>query len=521
LAEAQQVLIERIKAGQRLAQLGQFVAAAELFQSLLDGGATDPAISVELGYALKDAGQGEAASKALQQALRLAPDNIRLLNAHGLVLTDLRRLEEALEAFDKACQADPKSAGSLGNLARTLLSLGRAKEAAMAAQQALMLDGGLIPVLQTLRAALFEAGQIDAGVSLCEKLASDPGASDATLGLRATCCEDLGRHRQALELWLRFAQTGGGGDQAVFNAALAALRLEDYPLGWQLWSKRAIDRRRDLSSQNMDVPYWTGKEPLAGRSLFIYPEQGFGDCIQFARYLTQLDALGPRQLTLAFPKALEPLYRNMDSVRVLRQGEAVGQPDLQCSVASLPCCLLAARGTIEIPAPLPPRLDQAKVRFWSDLLGPRIRPRLGIATSGNPEHHNDRNRSIALELLRPLASAGFELICLQRELRDSDQSAARQMGLQFRGSQIEDFGDAAALASLCERVVSVDSAPAHLAGSMGIETLVLLPALADWRWGVARERSVWYPSVRLFRQDQRRDWGIPIAQLMKALRVAG
>jgi tetratricopeptide (TPR) repeat protein len=514
----EQHFTERLQVAQGLAQQGQFMAAAVQFQSLVDSGATDAAVFVQLGYALKDAGQNEAAAEALLRGLQFYPSNIRLLNAHGLVLTDLRRLDEALVEFEKACIADPNSAGSLSNLARTLLALGRPGEAASKAQDAVALDRGLVPALQTLRAALFDDGQIDAGIKLCEQIVADPDSSSATLGLRATCSEDLGMHQQALDLWLSFAQTERGGKQAVFNAALCALRLEQYRLGWQLWAQRPLDRLRDLTARGMDVPYWTGEQSLEGRSLLIYPEQGFGDCIQFVRYVRELEQLRPSGLTLAFPAALEPLYRGFDSVRVLTQGEEVGRPELQCSVASLPSCLLLARGEFEIPPPCRPALDASKVRRWSGLLGPRSRPRLGIASSGNPEHHNDRNRSIALELLLPLAAEGFELICLQRELRDSDQMAARDMGLRFFGKQIEDFGDAAALASLCDRVVSVDSAPAHLAASMGIDTLILLPFLADWRWGIDHRRSAWYPSARLFRQHNQRNWSAPIAELIGVLR---
>ena len=510
---------ERMQTGQRLARQGQFGAAAELFQSLLDGGANDPAVFVELGYAYKDAGQSEAAAEVLLRGLELAPANIRLLNARGLVLTDLRRLDEARTAFEMASQTDPHSAGSLSNLARTLLALGRPREAAVTAQAALTLDSSLVQALQTLRAALFEDGQVDAAIALCDNILASADQSDATLGLRATCSEDLGMHRQALELWLRFARSERGSKEAVFNAALSALRLEDYRLGWPLWAQRSHHERRDLGSQGIHVPYWSGKQSLEGRSLLIYPEQGFGDCIQFARYLTALKDLRPAELTLALPAALEPLYRGFESVRVLKQGEAVGNPDLQCSVASLPSCLLLARGEVEIPPPHRLRLDESKVRFWSQRVGHRNRPRIGIASSGNPQHHNDRNRSIALHLLQPLAAEGFDLICLQRELRDSDQGIARDMGLQFFGQQIEDFSDVAALASLCQHVVSVDSAPAHLAASLGINTLILLPFLADWRWGIGHQCSAWYPSARLFRQGKERNWRAPIAELIGTLRT--
>jgi tetratricopeptide (TPR) repeat protein len=182
----EQHFIERLQVAQGLAQQGQFMAAAVQFQSLVDSGATDAAVFVQLGYALKDAGQNEAAAEALLRGLQFSPSNIRLLNAHGLVLTDLRRLDEALVEFEKACIADPNSAGSLSNLARTLLALGRPGEAASKAQDAVALDRGLVPALQTLRAALFEDGQIDAGIELCEQIVAVAKISACT-NKHSTC----------------------------------------------------------------------------------------------------------------------------------------------------------------------------------------------------------------------------------------------------------------------------------------------------------------------------------------------
>jgi len=147
-------------------------------------------------------------------------------------------------------------------------------------------------------------------------------------------------------------------------------------------------------------------------------------------------------------------------------------------------------------------------------------PRIGIAWSGNPKHTNDPNRSIALKEFLPLLSAGVEIVSLQRDVREADREVlkATPQILDFV-SEVKDFADTAALVSLLDLVVSVDTAPVHLAGALGKPVWVLLPFAADWRWLLDREDSPWYPTARLFRQPAIGDWDRVIRRVVKELRV--
>jgi len=205
---------------------------------------------------------------------------------------------------------------------------------------------------------------------------------------------------------------------------------------------------------------------------------------------------------------------------VVARGEELPAFDVHCPVGSLPLAFKTESATI--PADIPYlAADQARVAKWRARLGElERRPRGGIAEdrvprfrvavtwSGNPQHANDRNRSIPFAGLAPLWSApAIEFISIQRELRSDD---ARMLGDQARitdlGSELDDFADTAAVLALVDLVITVDTSVAHLAGAMGRPVWILLPFAADWRWGQASETSRWYPSARLLRQPTLGDW---------------
>jgi Glycosyltransferase family 9 (heptosyltransferase) len=156
--------------------------------------------------------------------------------------------------------------------------------------------------------------------------------------------------------------------------------------------------------------------------------------------------------------------------------------------------------------------------LWQDRLGARRGPRIGIAWSGNPRNKNDRDRSLRLEELAPIAALGLPLYCLQRDLRLNDlPDFATFAKIQYFGELLRDFSDTAALMAHLDLVITVDTAVAHLAGAMGKPVWVLVPTAADWRWMLGRDDSPWYPTMRLFRQPQRCDWSPVIVRIRDEL----
>jgi len=252
------------------------------------------------------------------------------------------------------------------------------------------------------------------------------------------------------------------------------------------------------------VPEWSGREPLAGRSILVHAEQGLGDSIQMLRYAPLLHARGAT-VHVEMPASLRAIANAVPGVSsVTVSGEAAPATDFHVPTMSLP----RAFGTRldSIPGGVPYiAADASRVAHWRGRL-PAGRKRLGIAWSGNPGHVNDSNRSIALADLAPLAATGVEVVALQKDLRPGDAELLDRLGWRHFGGELHDFTDTAALLSCVDRVITVDTSIAHLAGAMGLETRLMLPFSPDWRFLLDRADTPWYPTMRLFRQPSIGAW---------------
>lgn len=262
-----------------------------------------------------------------------------------------------------------------------------------------------------------------------------------------------------------------------------------YDEGFALWEARhAVPA---MAKPQLPYPEWRG-EPVAGKSLLIWLEQGLGDQIQFARFAPQLAAQGADVTLLCLPP-LARLFSAHLGVRVVAAQGAVNFPDPDFWVMA---CSLAWRMGVEVAsipsAPYLGPMDKAAAP-------PAGRFRIGLKTTGNPHHENDANRSLSPQAAERLAAS------LPGEVVDLDPAA----------TGAKDFGDTADLLASLDYVVSVDTAVAHLAGAMGRPGAVLLPATeTDWRWLRDRSDSPWYPSLTLYRQPSPGAWDEPLATLV-------
>ena len=210
--------------------------------------------------------------------------------------------------------------------------------------------------------------------------------------------------------------------------------------------------------------------------------------------------------TLERSRALSAARAHLD--RGVRFGQA----------GSLPRALGTKPTNIPAVVPYLKPSDQ-KIAAWRARLADISSPRIAIAWSGNARHPNDRNRSIALSLLEPILSLDqFNVLSIQRELRQEDvELFARLPQLTHLGQDLADFDDTAAVVSLVDLVISVDTSVAHLAGALARPTWILLPFCPDWRWMIDRDDSPWYPTARLFRQPALGDWPSVIRRVGKEL----
>ena len=306
------------------------------------------------------------------------------------------------------------------------------------------------------------------------------------------------------------------------NEAYILLALGRFALGWKAYEARwdtVIDGVPALRRHG-DRPRLHRSTRLADKTLLLHAEQGFGDTLQFVRYAPMLTHAGARVIV----EAQAPLVALLHSVPGVAQVVAIDEPlpafDLQCPLLSLPlaCGTTLASIPAEVPYLTP---SPERIAAWRRRLGRRRagRRRIAIAWSGNPDHANDRNRSIPLrQVLSFLDRSDRELHVAQTQIRTADRSTLDQWPeVTDHSAALQDFADTAALLSLMDLVICVDTAVAHVAGAMARPTWLLLPFSAEWRWLVGRSDTPWYPTMRLFRQAAPGDWDSVLAAVAQAL----
>ncbi|MGY0778037.1 glycosyltransferase family 9 protein [Azospirillum argentinense] len=265
---------------------------------------------------------------------------------------------------------------------------------------------------------------------------------------------------------------------------------------------------------------WDGR-PLPEGTLLLVADQGFGDTIQFARYLPMVASLCPN-LVVACSPDMRPVIRSLPGgYRTVTDWEEAPPFAAHAALSSLPG-LFGTRPD-SVPPPLPGlRAEPERVERWTERLDgllPRGYRRIGLVWAGRPTHGNDRNRSLPLARLAPFfALEKTALVSLQKGPAQAE--AARYYGtapLVDLGSELESFPDTMAVLALLDHVVCVDTAVAHLAGAMGRPTAVLLPYAPDWRWLLGRGGTPWYPTVTLHRQPAPARWDEAIRSAVAAV----
>lgn len=472
-----------LEQGNALRERGLMEQAAECFRKAVSLAPDSVAAIGNLGGALMTLGRFEDALRCFDDALRLEPHAVEALNNRGSTLYELRRFEEALAGHDAALRLRPDHASALNNRGNALKELGRLDEALASFEQALRLQPDSSLAHANRGGVLLELGRLEEALAgFDEALRLRPDYAEAHWN-RGVALHLLGRH---VEGWL--------------------------PFEWR-WRRRSAPPMRIARRD----PPWLGHTSPAGASIVLHAEQGLGDTIQFSRYAMALAANGARVTLLAQPALVPVLAASLPGVTVVDGSTPLPPHDGHCPLMSLP---IAFGGEPLEPPPggrwLQP--DAARAQAWAAWLGTRTRPRVGLVWSGNPAHRNDRRRSLALATLLAFMPPDLELVSLQKEVRESDRAALAGGRVRDPAEGLCDFADTAALCSLLDVVVSVDTSVAHLSAAIGQPTWILLPYVPDWRWGFAGDRTAWYPSARLLRQGADRAWEPVLARMAADLR---
>jgi tetratricopeptide (TPR) repeat protein len=535
-------------------QKGDDERAIRLLDAALALAPRSPAAHSHRGSALKNLGRWDEALASFDRALALQPDHVDALNNRGNALRALGRTAEALAGYDRAIAIAPRVWNAHHNRGVTLAALGRHAEAVASLDRAAALVPGYAGVHLSRGNALAALERWPEALASYEAaLALRPDDPDA-IGNRGVALRHLGRDDEALACYDRAIELSSGRadplcrkgtalldlqrpDEAVecleralrvdpdhadarLNLAFAELLRGNFADGCRAYEARW--RRRDLRPFDIppDAPRWSLADSVVGETVLLSAEQGLGDTLQFCRYAAQVAAAGARVVIEVQP-ALVSLLRGLAGVeRVIAKGDARPPFDRQCPLMSLP---LACGTRLEtIPARVPYlSADDGRVGAWRDRLGPARGRRIGLVWSGHPNHRNDRHRSFPLAAFAPLAALGGEIVSLQTEVRGSDVPALARLGIRHFGSHLTDFAETAALVTLMDEIVAIDTSVAHLAGALGTRVSVLLPFAPDWRWLLERDDSPWYPTAHLFRQAKRGDWSDVIDRVAGMLAAAG
>jgi hypothetical protein len=461
----------------------------------------------------------DTALSLIQSALQIDPERADGFSSLGLVFYYLRRLDHALASFEAGLRVAPAHAELLNQRGVILLELGRTSEALGSFECALTADSNLLDALGNYGNALLKLNRPADAIAIYDRAIAIVPHNAGLLTNRAIALRKLDRPQEALMSVSRALAAKPDFAQARFVDSLVRLTLGDFRTGWRAYESRWQGRNLSSQRRNFSAPLWLGEGTLEGKTVLLHAEQGFGDTMQFVRYAPLVAARGAR-VVLEVQRELVRLISGMTSIdAVVARSDALPPFDLHCPLLSLPLAFDTELPTIPAPVPYLGAADD-DARHWRELL-PQSRPRVGVVWSGDPAHDNDSNRSMRLTTFAPLFDvADIDFVSLQYRIRNEDQAPLQQCPNLFRCEQnFRDFADTAAVIANLDAVISIDSAVAHLTGAMGKPLFLMLPLGADFRWLRERGDSPWYPTARLYRQQQFSDWPGVVETLAQDLRA--
>jgi tetratricopeptide (TPR) repeat protein len=505
--------------GIALTQQGLLREAFKAFDAAAKIAPDNAEVWLHHGNALATLERPAEALASYQQALKLNPHDANAAYQCGLLLGKLDRIEEALSCFDRCDQLHPNHGAVLEQRGLMLHALERYEEALDANLRAYAQKGASAELCNNIGAALLKLCRYEEALGWFDRtLALLPGSITVLISKAAALCKML-RLDEAFAVYRQAKAIDPGSAEITFLLSELQLLTGDFEVGWigreARWNTRVTKGYPDFPQ-----PMWLGDGPIEGKTILVYADEGLGDTIQFARYIPMLAARGA-QVMLWVDEPLSPLLSGLCGVsRLLTRSDPLPDFDLHCPICSLPLAFRTRLGTIPTDGYLP-RPCEARVQAWEnrlkDRLGPRRKPLVGLAWSGNPKHWNDRNRSLPLRMLLPLLDLDAAFVSLQKDPRPEDRAQLGQTGVIDLTADLTDLAETAALMCCLDLVITVDTSIAHLAAALGRPTWVLLPHTPDWRWLLGRDDSPWYTSARLFRQDARRDYAPVIERVREAL----
>jgi tetratricopeptide (TPR) repeat protein len=512
--------------GELLKELGRMAEAEAAYRQGLAIKPGDGAVLTNLGALLREMDRFEEAEAVYRAALRAEPDSVMARRNMAVVLHDREKDAEALTEIEAALAVAPQDTHALQIAAAVLQALNRHEEALAVAARLLALDPKEARVLGIRARSLLALDRTSEALAAAREAVRNAQPSPDALADAAFVLRTMGEMGEAIACYRALLALRPGDVDAHVNLGGSLLSIGSFAEGWTEYEWR-WKRKAEAERRNRPLPQtlWDGTRPIAGR-LLVWNEQGVGDEVMFSSLLPELAA--DLDCVLECDPRLVPLLR-----RSLPKVEIVARlmplPDPRLSAPDI--ARQAPAGTVarwlrpdltsfagKGGAYLVPDADGVaalKQRYQ----GARLR--IGIAWHTAADQA--QGRRIDLQQLEPLLrTPGIRFISVQYGNHGAEIAALKaRTGVEILEDpaidQMKDLDGFAAQLAALDLVVTIDNSAAHFAGALGVPCWVLLPFLPEWRWQRDRSDSIWWPSLRLFRQSRRGDWGEPVAGLSAAL----
>ena len=488
-----------------LQALGYFDLAGELEP-------LDLIIQTRIGRYLSEVGNGQEALNKFEHVLEIDHRYVDAICGKAEVLTKNKEFDAAIADYKRALLIKPNYFVAIMGLVSLYLD---SKQYLLARA---MINKGL-GVYPEFAALLLNKSRLDLRTG---DLFGALEATDQVLQLNPLTMVALKQKAWVLTQMLRFVEAMVCYDKmleivendanALFSKSLVQLTLGDFEQGWLNHEARLrIDAYKNSNPVlKNDAKRWHLDQVLVdGDSLVVYSEQGFGDTIQFSRYVGLL-----KEKNIPFKLCIQPALRSLFKCSIEFSAYIHDDENIDGShfvpLMSLPYEFKSDNDTF--PKPLEFEFSQERKEFWQKNLKKYKsgKKSIGLVTTGNLSHLNDFNRSVDLQTLCGYLPPENTYFVLQKDLRPEDaeylESKLSGLNIFWMGAEFGDFVDTAVFCSLLDEVISVDTSLAHLCGSLGIKTTVILPYLPDWRWQLNRQDSPWYLNMKLIRQVEYGDW---------------
>jgi tetratricopeptide (TPR) repeat protein len=497
--------------GVTLRCIGDETAAAAAFRRAVEIAPDYATAHTNLGLVLRARGEIEEALTAFRRAAALDPDNAELQSHLASAYGAFARFDLAAAHFRRATELRPHFPAAYANLGMALTELNRWDEAVAAYERAAALDPNDVSIRVNLAFARDDPAGLAEAEAHCRRLIAAHASLPEGYNALGLILQKQNRLGEALECYRRALALRPDFLPAVINESLVLLLMGRYDEAWPKyeWRRRLPMLHRNQRAQ----PLWQG-EDIAGKSILLHSEQGFGDTLQFLRYVP-LVAERARHVVLEIPRPLVRMAASLpiENITIVPNNRPPPAADVHAPLLGLPRIFQTRVDNIpgRVPYLMPRR---PLVERWAQKLGADRRFKVGLAWAGNPEHKGNRSRSLALGRLAPLLAAGdIGWYSIQVGRPAEEIKRLPQGTLTDLSPQLTDFAETAGAILNLDLVIAVDTAVVHLAGALDRPTWIMIAFSPDWRWLVGRDDSPWYPSVRLYRQPAPGDWDSVIARL--------